>query len=397
MKWGRRGRLIVATAGAAILVAVQVGSAIAATNLDGALIEQLGSSGFVAQHTPQPNSNAYTTSNPGYPQGWTTSGITAASSTDAWAVGGYLDRTGTSHAATEHWNGSTWQNISNAAAPAASGLSGVTALSASDVWAVGSYFATLNGQRVLRTFAEHWDGTRWSRAITPNPDASASDNLSRVSGSSSTDVWALGQSASGHPFFEHWNGTAWSIVVPVSSSIGANSLSVDSPTDAWAALGGGAAESVLHWDGHFWRSVAGVFPNGYEVNAVFAASSRDVWAIGNSLQASDKPVLFEHWNGSTWTAVSGQKPGYRSVALSAAAGSSSADVYAVGYVVTQSYPASNTLAEHWNGTTWSIVHSQNPSTIDPGVNGSLLDYFTAVTAVPGAAFVSGYQGKDQGG
>ena len=68
-----------------------------------------------------------------------------------------------------------------------------------------------------------------------------------------------------------------------------------------------------------------------------------------------------------------------------------------GAVNTQSYPSDHTLAEHWNGTAWSVVHSQNPSTVDPGVNGTLMDYLAAVSAVPGSALASGAQGGDQGG
>lgn len=409
MTKGRIGRSILGCSLAVGVIAATAGSALATSSLNGALIERLTSTGFVATSTPQPNVGAYDTSSPYYPQGWIASGIAAITATDAWAVGSYVDRKGSGHAATEHFDGS-WHNISNAAAPAGSSLSGVVALASNNVWAVGTRPATVNGVRVGRTLIEHWDGTKWSLVASPDAVAGTeSDGLSAIAASSAGEIWAIGAVVSSNglnqSFFEHFTGSGWTVAYPNGGTISRNavipstepSVSVDSPTDAWAATGGGTASSLLHWNGQHWAAVYGVFPNGYEINAVYAASSSDVWAIGDSLQASDKPVLFEHWNGSTWQSVVGAKPGYRTVALVAAAGSGSNDIYAVGAVNTQSYPSTHTLVEHWNGTAWSIVHSQNPSTVDPGVNGTLMDYFNAVSAVSGAAFVSGAQGGDQGG
>ena len=48
---------------------------------------------------------------------------------------------------------------------------------------------------------------------------------------------------------------------------------------------------------------------------------------------------------------------------------------AVGYTYTNPAP-STTLVEHWNGTTWSIVHSPNPM----GSTGSVLYSTSCVTS-----------------
>jgi hypothetical protein len=62
---------------------------------------------------------------------------------------------------------------------------------------------------------------------------------------------------------------------------------------------------VQHWNGSTWRSVSGVFPNGYEINAIDAVSSNDVWAVGESLTPQRIPTLFEYWDGTAWHAVTG--------------------------------------------------------------------------------------------
>jgi hypothetical protein len=396
------------------LLAAMAAPAAAATNLNGALLEKLTSSGFVATWAPQPNIGAYDTSSPQYPQGWVAQGVATISATNAWAVGSYLDRKGTGHAGTEHFDGS-WHNIANPAAPAGSSLGGVTARSNTDVWAVGTQTVTLSGQRSTRTLVEHWSGTAWS--VVPSPDIGQgySDGLQSVAATGPNDVWAvgsyvvLGSGAQPLILFEHWNGAAWSITLPsprvpvgASNPIGALSLtllsiSADAPNDAWAATGGGGPNSVMHWNGSSWTPVPGVFPNGYEINGVWAASSQDVWAVGDSLQPMNMPTLFEHWDGAAWHAVQGPAPGYTRVGLYAVSGSSSSNVYVVGAVATQSYPATHTFAEHWNGTAWSIVHAQNPKTVQPGPNNSLIDYLTAVSAASGAVFASGVQGPDIGG
>jgi hypothetical protein len=106
--------------GLAGILAAMAAPAVAATNLNGALLEKLTSSGFVATWAPQPNVGVYDTSSLQYPDGWIAQGVATISATNAWAVGSYLDRKGTGHAGTEHFDG-RWDNIANPGVSAASG------------------------------------------------------------------------------------------------------------------------------------------------------------------------------------------------------------------------------------------------------------------------------------
>src|SRR5215831_2844131 len=69
--------------------------------------------------------------------------------------------------------------------------------------------------------------------------------------------------------------------------------------------------------------------------------------------------------------------------LAAVAANSSGDVWAVGQFIPDSNPdITNTLAEHWDGTSWSVVSTPNV--------GALANALFAVTAKSGLAWAGGY-------
>lgn len=113
---------------------------------------------------------------------------------------------------------------------------------------------------------------------------------------------------------------------------------------------------------------------GNDLLAVAAISANDVWAVGTSANksGSDYHTLAEHWNGTTWSVVATPNPDPTNDELSAVAAVSTNDVWAVG----QTFPGSAphlTIIEHWNGTQWSTVSSPNPS--------STYSVLTGVTAI----------------
>jgi hypothetical protein len=99
---------------------------------------------------------------------------------------------------------------------------------------------------------------------------------------------------------------------------------------------------IEHWDGTSWSIVSGPkLANGAQLSAVAAVSSSDVWAAGD-INVAKEGILVEHWDGSSWTQVSsaafsGVGPMYD---ISADA---SNDVWAVGGVTRL----------HFDGTSWS--------------------------------------------
>ena len=93
--------------------------------------------------------------------------MSADSATDAWATGYDENSSGVSVPLILHWKDKAWKQ---AASPAPSGaessnLDGVSADSATDAWAVGSY---VNSSGTRESLTLHWTGTAWKKVTSPN-------------------------------------------------------------------------------------------------------------------------------------------------------------------------------------------------------------------------------------
>jgi hypothetical protein len=94
-------------------------------------------------------------------------GVSAVSGTDAWAVGWArgLTRFAPVSTVTLHWNGTAWSRVpspnpGNGDGEGTSELFGVSALSSTDAWAVGDYINQTTG--IIDTLILHWNGSTWS-------------------------------------------------------------------------------------------------------------------------------------------------------------------------------------------------------------------------------------------
>ncbi len=89
--------------------------------------------------------------------------------------------------------------------------------------------------------------------------------------------------------------------------------------------------------------------------AVSASSATDAWAVG---KARPRETLALHWNGTSWVQVPTPAPvGFGSF-LSGVTDISPTDAWAVGSSSIRS--GSATLVLHWNGTVWKGVPSPSP-------------------------------------
>jgi hypothetical protein len=258
----------------------------------------------------------------------------------------------------------SWTVVSSPNASAGNNhLAAVASLSASDVWTVGSADNAVGNAEPL---AEHWDGTAWS--IIPTPSV-LTGSLSGVAAVASDDVWAAGSlllsSRGDTAQFEHWNGRKW-IVAKKSPAVGGAAISgmaAVSSTDVWAvgrslSTGGVAQTLIEHWNGKAWAVVPS--PNASTQNnqlaAVAAISANDVWAVGDFQNASNAfQTLTEHWDGTSWSIVASPSGAGPQAGLLGVAAVSTSDVWAVGD------SGSGTLIEHWNGISWTVVPSPSPA------------------------------------
>ena len=245
-------------------------------------------------------------------------------------------------------------------------LFGAASISATDVWAVGE-FTTASG--LMQPLTLHWNGRKWS--IVKSPTASSGNNILRaVAAVSATDVWAVGSfiaaSGSGQALIEHWDGKKWSVVASPTAGTGNVLLGVVavSTTDVWAVgtfalTGSGIAQTLIeHWDGTSWSVVSS--PNAStqtnELAGVTAVSASDIWAVGEFVTSGGLiQTLIEHWDGTSWSIVSSPNASTQDNLLAVAAVSTT-DVWAVGEFVAAS-GVEQALIEQWNGTRWSVVSS----------------------------------------
>jgi hypothetical protein len=161
------------------------------------------------------------------------SGVSAASSTSVWAVGNYECKSGGSgyqQTFIQHFDGTSWTTQSSHDPGLDNSLLGVSAVSSTDAWAVG-WLTTELGGCIPQTYPliEHFDGTSWTVVDTPIPGPDFTV-LTGVKALSSTDAWAVGYyspvecSSATQTLVMHWDGTAWSIQSSESPSSGANDL-----------------------------------------------------------------------------------------------------------------------------------------------------------------------------
>src|SRR5205823_1266027 len=131
-------------------------------------------------------------------------GMSARTSTDAWAVGVQFGaaRQAPPPPVAYHWNGSAWSLTAtpslgvkaglNAVSATGASLNAITAVSASDIWAVGSFYTT---SATISAFALHYNGSSWAVTVLPQPAVTgpSSPILRGVTAVASNNVWAVGE------------------------------------------------------------------------------------------------------------------------------------------------------------------------------------------------------------
>jgi hypothetical protein len=217
--------------------------------------------------------------------------ITGTSASNITAVGtGDINTGGTivQESVTFHFNGTAWSELT---IPANVTLGPVTAFSATNLWSVNN-----NGD------AEQFNGTTWTTTSLPVPAEEPDLDMTSISGSSPSDIWAAGTEFNeglhrdNSPVLEHFNGTSWSNVsVPVASPTGGlTDVVAVTPSDAYAVTTVGA---ILHWNGTTWTLLNATTQTGAAVTGseVAALSATDVW-VGSS-------TTLDNFNGTTWTSL----------------------------------------------------------------------------------------------
>jgi hypothetical protein len=176
-----------------------------------------------------------------------------------------------------------------------------------------------------------------------------------------------------------------------------------SPTDIWAvgnsqdASTGNDQNFTQHWDGTAWSAVSVPnFSSGNDLNDVAAITANDVWTVGVTTTSGSPSGTTFHWNGSSWTFVAPAPGGSLNDVTAIASG----DLWAVGQSLNPS-SINVTQIQQGNGITWSAVGSQNVGTGDNvlyGVGASghsdvwAVGYSRATPASPRQPLIEHYNG-----
>ena len=311
----------------------------------------------IFQVVPTPNENHFLN---------TLFAAAASSLNDIWAVG---------HS-TIHFDGTKWSVI---AAPLINGdinndLLGIVDISPTLAWAVGN---TAQGTNPPQQVIEQWNGTKWSISPGPKFPPNSQAILQAITSTSANDIWAVGNfgvNDRGFELFEHFDGTAWTAkVVPQTNSQEPFGVSADGPNDAWAVgqqSGDPIKTFATHWNGTSWTGVKtpNVGTGNGHLNAVLALAQNNVWAVGLSTpvatQQSATQTLIEHFDGTSWSVVPSPNVGsgeFQSNQLLGLTANSSDDIWAFGSFLSTDGLQTLTLVLHWDGTSWTIVSSPDPT------------------------------------
>ncbi len=236
-------------------------------------------------------------------------------------------------------------------------LFAVSASSTSDIWAVGET-------------AIHYDGTEWTAFSVPMIEGLNNGQLGGVADFSPTDAWAAGFADTnefGPPdqVLEHWDGTQWSLfpnpTFPPDAQPTLRAMAAVDGNDIWTVGVEPVSTNFLfeHWDGTAWTVTE--VSDGID-GLLFGASAdatNDVWAVGYSgfAQESSDALVF-HYDGTAWQQAASAKTGVADQ-LSGVVALAPNDVWAVGSYFKAEHTAALTLIEHYDGTSWSVVQSPN--------------------------------------
>jgi hypothetical protein len=245
-------------------------------------------------------------------------------------------------------------------------LDAASASSPNDIWAVGQ--STI-----------HFDGTKWT--AFPAPFIDGVDNfLMGVVDISPTLAWAVGNVSEGmNPFqqvIEQWDGKEWSVFpgphFPPNSQAALFGMASTSANDIWAV--GSLVTDVAgfnlfeHWDGTAWTATTILQPPaGEALLGVSADSTNDAWAVG--FKGANGQTFAMHWNGSEWDDVATPNVSKGTNRLEAVLALSPNNAWAVGYStpLNADREPKRTLILHWDGKSWKVVPSPNvgPKTHTP--------------------------------
>lgn len=241
----------------------------------------------------------------------------------------------------------------------------------------------------------------WVAVSSPNAGAGPDydDQLRGAACADTRDCWAVGVNDTSSPsqtLVEQDTGGGWSIVPSPSPGTGGNQLNgaaCVAGTTFCIGVGyyyasGGNDQTLVEYDGKVVSS-PDVGTSGSVLNGVACVTISDCWAVGDSSTSTvGSQTLTEHYDGTSWTVATSMDVTGSNDYLYGVSCDSTVRCVAAGY--SSGATSSQTLVEENDGGGWFIPTSPSPSTSTNQLNGVTCDTDNFCSAVGYYYTGSGY-------
>jgi len=267
--------------------------------------------------------------------------MVCVSASDCWSAGTGVNKSGRDVPFIEHWDGSSFRLVKSPVGKAF--LQGLACVTARDCWLAGGAGSNPPADVYppqlghFSPLMEHWNGKKWATANVPNP-AGVDNELADVSCISTSSCYAVGWTStatSAKTLIEHWTGKKWTVV------------------------------SNAATEGQTFARLDGIDCVPHSVCTVVGQEQ--------ATTASPPHVFGERGSKAKWSSVSMPSPPApnNSTALYGMSCPAANDCLATGsayYWPSQGYNPGEPIAEHWNGTHWSLI---SPTLSEPATGGNV--------------------------
>lgn len=257
---------------------------------------------------------------------------------------------------------------------------------------------TAVGHSGTQAIVQRWNGSEWKAQTVPKPEGATEAVLLGVSCPSSSACTAVGRyknsAAKWVTLVQSWNGTEWKIQSSPSPGVtgselnGVSCLSSSECTAVGYAWNSGPPVTrqtlVVRWNGSEWKTQTSANQGSSSVLAsVSCASSTFCMATGQYEESAGKwAPLTERWNGTTWSLQTAVKPSGATMSwFHDVSCTSSTACTAVGdKEINATTHETQTMAQRWNGSSWSLQTTPNPEAVDRDLESVSCTATTACTA-----------------
>lgn len=213
-----------------------------------------------------------------YPSSITTPGaprdISGSSFDNVWAV--------TASGNALYFDGSDWAHMDVPDIFVDQILEGTSIYTAGydDVWIAGS---GSSGKNADQAYVQHWNGSSWNQISAPFAGQNHT-YFNDIDGSGPNDIWIAGEDwVTAGNLLLHWDGSSWTQSTGAGSVPTVARVMAMEPGNAWAVPK--QSGLLYYWDGSSWKAASGLdFPESavtISMRDAAKASTCDAWVMGD--------------------------------------------------------------------------------------------------------------------